>query len=129
MAKEYETSKPIYMQIAEQIFKQIVRKEIKPGEKLPSVRDMAIQAGVNPNTIQRSYREMERMGVVETKRGQGTFIVNEEDIVIQLKRTMQVEVMDQFISHMKELGLSEEEIVHGLEQYLQEGDTDANSIR
>ncbi len=129
MAKEYEASKPIYMQIAEQTFKQIVRKEMKPGEKLPSVRDMAIQAGVNPNTVQRSYREMERMGVVETKRGQGTFIVDNEEIVIELKKKMQFEIINEFVSHMKELGLSEEEIVSGLEQFLQEGDTHVDPIR
>src|SRR5690606_26009120 len=104
MVKEFEASKPIYMQIADQIYQQIVRQEIKPGDKLPSVREMAVQAGVNPNTIQRSYTEMERMGFVETKRGQGTFVVDRNEIVTELKVTMQREIIGQFVSNMKDLG-------------------------
>ena len=60
---------------------------------MPSVREMAIQSGVNPNTIQRSYSEMERMGVVETKRGQGTFVINRNEIVIELKQQLQNEMI------------------------------------
>ncbi|MCY8268869.1 GntR family transcriptional regulator, partial [Bacillus haynesii] len=67
MEKEFSASKPIYRQIAEQLFKKMIRGEIKPGEKLPSVRELAVQTQVNPNTIQRTYNEMERMGVVETR--------------------------------------------------------------
>lgn len=122
MVKEFEASKPIYMQIADQIYQQIVRQEIKPGDKLPSVREMAVQAGVNPNTIQRSYTEMERMGFVETKRGQGTFVVDRNEIVTELKVTMQREIIGQFVSNMKDLGFSENQMLEGLKDYLEEGD-------
>ena len=129
MAKEFEASKPIYMQIADQIFRKIVRSEIKPGEKLPSVREMAIQSGVNPNTIQRSYTEMERMGVVETKRGQGTFVIDRENIVEELKHTMQTEVISHFVKSMEELGLNKIQILTGLEIYLDEGEKDGDSVK
>ena len=75
MGADFHASKPIYMQIADKIIQQMVRHELKSGAKLPSVREMAIQTGVNPNTIQRTYAELERMAIVETKRGQGTFVV------------------------------------------------------
>lgn len=92
-----------------------------PGEKLPSVREMAIQAGVNPNTIQRSYGEMERMGVVETKRGQGTFVIEGESIVEKLKTSMQMEIISQFVKSMEELGISRQQMLAKLENFLKEG--------
>lgn len=126
MGWDFEASKPIYMQIAEQVYRQIVRGDIKPGDKLPSVREMAIQSGVNPNTIQRTYSEMERVGVVETRRGQGTFVIEQNDIVTQLKQQMQWEMITSFVSSMQELGLSKQEMIAGLEQYFQEGETNGD---
>lgn len=126
MTHQYEASKPIYLQIAEQVYQQIIRGEIKPGDKLPSVRDMAIQTGVNPNTIQRSYSEMEGTGVVETKRGQGTFVIERESVVDELKQQLQQEVMTRFVESMHELGFSSQDMLKGLEQFIQEGDKDGN---
>lgn len=122
MATEFQTSKPIYLQIVDSIFQRIVRGEIKPGEKLPSVREMAIQSGVNPNTIQRSYAEMERMEIVETKRGQGTFVIEGESIVEELRSTMQTEIISQFVKSMEELGITRQQMLARLEAYLKEGE-------
>ncbi len=118
MTKNFQTSKPIYIQIADHLSSQIVRGEMRAGEKLPSVRDMAINSGVNPNTIQRTYSEMERMGIVETKRGQGTFVTENEQVLKELKIRLQTDIIDAFVQNMKELGFSQEEMVEGLEQYL-----------
>src|SRR5690625_984236 len=96
MTKDFQTSKPIYIQIADHIVYQIVRGEIGIGEKLPSVREMAIQSGVNPNTIQRTYRELERIGIAKTKRGQGTFVKEEEELIENLKAQLQKEVINDF---------------------------------
>ncbi|MBW8348286.1 GntR family transcriptional regulator [Bacillus sp. IITD106] len=128
MVTNFEASKPIYLQIADHIFQKIVREEIKPGDKLPSVREMAIQLGVNPNTIQRSYAEMERMGIVETKRGQGTFVIESESIVVELQQTMQKEIITQFVKSMEELGFSKEEMIRGLQAFLSEGDQNGDPI-
>lgn len=122
MGKDFEASKPIYMQIAEQIYKQLVRTEIKPGDKLLSVREMAVQSGVNPNTIQRAYAEMERMGFVETRRGQGTFVIEDEGIVDRLKSQFQSEIMNTFVQSMRELGYTKEDMLASLERYLREGE-------
>ena len=126
MSKEFEASKPIYIQIAEKVFQQIVRREINPGDKLSSVREMAIQLGVNPNTIQRSYSEMERMGVVETKRGQGTFVVDKAELVLELKRQLQNELISNFVKSMQELGLSKQEMMSGLELFIEEGENNGH---
>lgn len=122
MAKDFEASKPIYIQITEKIFQAIIRGEINPGEKLPSVREMAVQSGVNPNTIQRAYAEMERMGIVETKRGQGTFVIQRESLVDELKDSMQTEVIGQFVKSMEELGFSKQQMMNGLKNYLEDGE-------
>ncbi|KAA6453564.1 GntR family transcriptional regulator [Bacillus swezeyi] len=122
MAHDFSSSKPIYKQIAEQLFKKMVREEIKPGEKLPSVRELAVETQVNPNTIQRTYNEMERMGIVETRRGQGTFVVEKSEVIDDLKREMQAEVIGQFVLSMEELGLSKQDMLSELDRYLQKGD-------
>ena len=117
MTKDFQTSKPIYIQIADHLSSQIVRGEMRAGEKLSSVREMAINSGVNPNTIQRTYSEMERMGIVETKRGQGTFVTENEQVLKALKIRLQADIIGVFVQNMKELGFSQEEMMDGLEQY------------
>lgn len=118
MTEEYKAAKPIYMQIADKIIVSIVRRELTPGEKLPSVREMAVKSGVNPNTIQRTYSELERMEVVETKRGQGTFVTEQEELFQELKNKVQREIMDSFIDSMRQLGISEEKILDDLSSYI-----------
>ena len=73
---EFNASKPIYLQLADRIHQMIVSKELKAGEKLQSPRDMAVTYNVNPNTIQRTYSELEREGILETKRGKDKFVTN-----------------------------------------------------
>ncbi|MCC2929125.1 MULTISPECIES: GntR family transcriptional regulator [Bacillus] len=121
MKQDFQSSKPIYMQIADQIFYRLVRKELVPGDKLPSVREMAIQTKVNPNTIQRTYSEMERLGIVETRRGQGTFIAEKAEIVDELKERLTREVFESFIHQMAELGLTKEEMLAGIKKYTKGG--------
>ncbi|MBS4212800.1 GntR family transcriptional regulator [Neobacillus rhizophilus] len=117
MTKDFQASKPIYIQIADHLSSQMVRGEMKAGDKLPSVREMAIQSGVNPNTIQRTYSEMERMGIVETKRGQGTFVTENEQVLQALKIRLQTDIIGVFVENMKELGFTQEEMIRGLQQY------------
>ncbi|KUP31401.1 GntR family transcriptional regulator [Bacillus halotolerans] len=121
MRQDFQSSKPIYLQIADQIFYRLVRQELVPGDKLPSVREMAIQTKVNPNTIQRTYSEMERLGIVETRRGQGTFIADKAEIVDELKERLTREVFESFIHQMAELGLTKEEMLAGIKKYTEGG--------
>ncbi|KPL60764.1 GntR family transcriptional regulator [Rossellomorea vietnamensis] len=118
MTEEYTASKPIYLQIADRIIREIVRKELALGDKLPSVREMAVQSGVNPNTIQRTYSELERMDIVETRRGQGTFVTEKEEVLTELNEKVQREVIESFIRSMKELGLTKNQMIQGVEKYL-----------
>lgn len=118
--EEFEASKPIYWQIVDRINHQIVRGKIQPGEKLPSVREMAIQTGVNPNTVQRTYSELERMGIVETRRGQGTFVTEANEIIVDLKSRLQREIIEAFVINMRDLGYTKEEMITGLKNFIDE---------
>jgi GntR family transcriptional regulator len=115
---EFNASKPIYLQIVDRINRQIVSKELKAGEKLPSVRDMAIQFSVNPNTIQRTYSELEREGILESRRGQGTFVTEQEDRLIQQREILKLEQIQLFVQIMQEMGFSSDEIISGLQDHL-----------
>lgn len=118
MTEHFRSSQPIYLQLAGRICREIVRGERQVGDKLPSVRDMAIQSSVNPNTMQRVYAELERVDVVETRRGQGTFVTNDNHRLRQLRIELMQEEIQQFVRDMQEMGFSSPEIVQGVEQYL-----------
>jgi GntR family transcriptional regulator len=114
---EFNASKPIYLQLADRINRMIVSNELKAGEKLQSVRDMALTYNVNPNTIQRTYSELEREGILETRRGQGTFVTEHEDRLIQMRGNLKEEQIQTFVQVMQEMGYSSQEIISGLQDH------------
>jgi len=111
MDTEFNDRTPIYLQIIDLIKMDIVIGKLKSKDKLPSVREMATNFNVNPNTLQRSYQELERLGIVYTQRGTGTFVGEGKDMVDDLKREMAEEVIDSFILRMKNLGFTDNEII------------------
>jgi GntR family transcriptional regulator len=113
---EFNNSQPIYKQIIDDFKKKLIRRELKEGDKIPSQREYAEQVRVNPNTVQRAYREMESMNMVETLRGQGTFISISADRLEEIKMEMAINLVDYFISEMKSLGYSREDMFKVLEQ-------------
>jgi DNA-binding transcriptional regulator YhcF (GntR family) len=114
MQWELNTDKPVYLQLVEQIQAEIISGSYKPGDKLPSVRDLAAQATVNPNTMQRAMTELEREGLVYTNRTAGRFITSDEDLIKQLKKQYITSVIQEFLDRMKQLGLELDEIIHYL---------------
>ncbi len=107
----FDNSQPIYAQIMDGVRKALVRGDLQPGDKLPSQRDLATSLKVNPNTIQRAYRDMELIGLVETLRGQGTFIKQEDEIVESVRTEMINTMVRGFILEMKSLGCDTATIV------------------
>ena len=107
----FDDKTPIYIQIMNIIKKQIILKELKGGDKLASVRDLSSEFKVNPNTIQRAYKELEREGLAYTQRGMGTFVVENKEIIKDLKKNMASNVVKSFIIDMKSLGFSSLEII------------------
>ncbi|MDD4562867.1 MAG: GntR family transcriptional regulator [Syntrophomonadaceae bacterium] len=113
---EFNASQPIYKQIIDDFKKKLIRGEIKEGDKIPSQREYAEEVRVNPNTVQRAYREMESMNMVETLRGQGTYISISADRMEEIKMEMAVNLVDYFISEMESLGYSQKDMFKILKQ-------------
>lgn len=110
MSINYDTTRPIYEQIIEYILKKLASRKYSAGSKLPSQREMAKVLSVNPNTVQRAYREMERKDLVETKRGMGTYVTESEEKIEEIRLEMAEELVENFIEEVRALGFSEEEI-------------------
>ncbi|PEL42887.1 GntR family transcriptional regulator [Bacillus wiedmannii] len=110
MKTEFSPNIPIYVQVMEYIKKEIVTGRLAPGEKIPAVRELASELQVNPNTIQRTFQELEREGIAETRRGTGRFVTMNEKKITELRKEMAKELLDNFINGMNQLGFMEEEI-------------------
>lgn len=119
MTEGFNPSTPIYLQLSERIRHQIIRGELGSGDKLPSVRDLAIESGVNPNTVQRTYRELEESGIVEKKRGQGTFVTSDQAVLQKMREALKERHISGFVQEMKEMGYTETEMIDGLEQFFE----------
>lgn len=115
----FDEKAPIYLQIVEHIKMEIVAGRMRPGERMPSVREMAVTAKVNPNTVQRVYQELEREGVTITQRGTGSFITEDQTKLNQMKDEMSLGVIRTFADGMKRLGLTAEEILDRIQNYLE----------
>ena len=107
---KFNDNLPIYIQIMNLIKKKFIIGELKEEEKLPSVRELSIELKVNPNTIQRSYQELEREDLVFTQRGMGTFVTQDKNIISELKSNMASSIVEEFLRDMKSLGFNEREI-------------------
>jgi DNA-binding transcriptional regulator YhcF (GntR family) len=116
MEAEFDPNIPIYIQIMNTIKMKIISEELKPEDKLSSVREMSVKLKVNPNTIQRAYQELERQGITYKKRGMGTFVSGDISMIERLKEEMADDILRVFIKGMKDLGFSPEEIVEAVKE-------------
>jgi GntR family transcriptional regulator len=120
MAWEFKDQRPIYIQLIEQIKLKIISGEYKPGQKFPTVRELAEEASVNPNTIQKALAELERSGFVYSQRTSGRFITEDIDMIKEIKLDIAKDQAVNFLKSMKSLGLSNEEIMEFLEKMAKE---------
>jgi len=120
MGETFNSTQPIYHQLVQRVCRQIVGGVLQAGEKLPSVRDFALQNSVNPNTVQRAYAELERLSVVETRRGLGTFVTEDAARLQDLREQLKDNQITAFVLDMKEMGFSSKEIMEGVEDHLAE---------
>ena len=111
MAWNLESDRPIYAQLLERIQLQIVSGTYGPGDKLPSVRELAAEASVNPNTMQKAFAELERSGLIVTKRTSGRFVTEDKDMITQIRTQLAKEEALSFIEKMKELGFEKNDIL------------------
>ncbi|MCM3747886.1 GntR family transcriptional regulator [Paenibacillus pasadenensis] len=121
MQLDFNNPKPIYLQMVDEVKKSLARGELKPGDKIPSHKEQAHLSKVNPNTVQRAYQEMEREGLTETLRGQGTFIKNDPELLVHIRSEMAQTAVQQFIEEMNGLGINPAETERLLSEHLYNG--------
>ncbi len=105
------SDRPIFMQIIEIIQLEIISGKYRPGDKLPSVRDLASEAAVNPNTMQKALSELERSGLVYSQRTSGRFITEDVKMIEELKSSLTKEKIHEFLENMQKLGFQKEETI------------------
>lgn len=125
MSWEFNDDTPIYLQIMNQIKAQIAAGVLQPGEKISSVRELAMDAGVNPNTMQKALAELEREGVLYSQRTAGRFVSENKKDVEGLQEQMAKEQMMHFTQAMKTLGYEPEEALRLFSDYVQETQREA----
>ena len=111
----FNSDMPIYTQLVSQIKFAIVSGELPPGERMSTVRDLASEAGVNPNTMQRAFQELEREGLVFSQRSSGRFVTEDVSIIEKAKMALAQEHISKFITSMERLGYDRAEIIALLE--------------
>lgn len=111
MAWNLDSDRPIYAQLLERIQLQIVSGTYGPGDKLPSVRELAAEASVNPNTMQKAFAELERSGLIVTRRTSGRFVTEDKEMITQIRTQLAKEEALSFIEKMKELGFEKKDIL------------------
>lgn len=116
MGIDFLPDKPIYQQLIERITGEIIRGTLRPGEKLPSVREYAVQVGVNANTMQRVFKELEQMGITETRRGQGSFVTEDENKITEIRQEMKEDLTNAFLQSVEAFGFTPEEMIDHLQK-------------
>lgn len=116
---EFKDNIPIYLQIEQYLYRQIAMGKLKAGEKIPSVRKLAVELTVNVNTVQRALQQMNDQGILYTKRGEGNFVTEDTDLLKQTKQSLIDGQLEQFVQNMIRLGLKKEELVPALSKYLE----------
>ena len=116
---EFDNSLPIYQQLMDQWRRSIVSGRWQLGERVSSVRDLAAEYGVNPNTAQRALTELEREGLLRSNRTVGRLITEDEDLIRQLRQQLAEELVERFVAEARELRLDQHKLLGQLEQALE----------
>lgn len=116
MSFSFDNNIPIYIQLVEQLKINIISGKIKPGERLPSIRDLAMDNKVNPNTMQKALAELEEMKLIYTERTNGKYITNDNSLISKYKEEYAKKISVKYISDMKVIGYDDKQILEHLKQ-------------
>lgn len=118
MPWSFDDNLPIYLQIIQILKCDLARGKYLPGEKLPAVRELAMEAGVNPNTMQKALAELERDELVKSQRTAGRFVTEDKEKIMEVAKTLAYGEIARMIDNISSLGYSTEEILSLVEKYL-----------
>ena len=117
MSWEFQDHLPIYAQLMDTLKRRIITGRYLPGEKLPSVRELAAEAGINPNTVQRAFSELEREGLIYTQRATGKYVTENADEIISARQALAKTQVAEFLSNMQSLGYSVGDVIVLLQSF------------
>ena len=120
MALAFDEKSPIYLQIAYRVKLKIASKELSMGQQLLPVREFAQEAGVNPNTVQRAFQELEKEGLVYSARTSGRFVTEDEKLIDQKRHEIAQSLMKNFVTEMAAIGFSSAEIKAIITDYIEQ---------
>ena len=127
--QSFDDRLPIFRQIILQFSQAFVRGDIKPAERIPSIREMAAILKVNTNTMLRVYQEMERDELINSKRGTGYFFTEDTKMIEKIRTGLAAESQRRFMEEMRALGCSDKQILDDLESFMKKGGKHGNSTR
>jgi GntR family transcriptional regulator len=119
---EFKDNIPIYLQIEQYLYRQIALGKMKAGEKIPSVRKLALELTVNVNTVQRALQELNTQGILYTKRGEGNFVTEDTELLSKIKQSLINNELDEFVQNMEKLGVKKDKLVSTLTEYLKDSE-------
>ena len=111
MDYNFDNDRPIYIQLVEKIKIEIVSGKLKPGEKLPSVRELALIAKVNPNTMQKALMDLEELGFITTERTNGKFVTTDVKLIENMKKGLAREFVKNYLKDMQDIGFTYNESI------------------
>ena len=115
-----DSDRPIYLQLMERIQHDIISGTYRPGDKLPSVRELAMEASVNPNTMQKALAELESTGLIYSNRTSGRFVTDNEELIHENKKNLAKDYCNDFFIKLKSLGITQAEILELISECMNE---------
>ena len=116
MAWKFTSDKPVYIQIAERLTKSVLSGDYKPGEQIPSVRQLALEAAVNPNTVQHAFAELESNGIVISKNTVGRFVTEDTAVLENCRNELAKRLVKEFMQNMNHLSIPTEQAIKIIEE-------------
>ncbi len=116
MAWSFTSDRPVYLQIAEKVTRSVISGEYSPGDQIPSVRQLALEAAVNPNTVQRAFLELENEKLIRSKGTLGRFVTDNVEDIEKARRKYAERIIKKFISDMSELSIPVEQTTELLKE-------------
>ncbi len=116
---EFNNDIPVYTQIIDFLKEKIVNGDLGLGEKMLSVRELGKELQVNPNTVQKAYKTLECSNIIDTRRGMGSFITEDESVIKKLREDLAKEIVTQFATKMKNMGFNKNEMIENINLFIE----------
>jgi len=118
MAWRFSQDRPVYLQISERIIKSVLSGEYEAGGQIPSVRQLAMEAAVNPNTVQHAFSELENEGLIISKGTLGRFVTEDKQVVEACRKKMAEQLVKDFTENIGQLSISKEQAIRMIEEVM-----------